>query len=259
MPEGDTIYRTAATLRPALQGRALERFEAPRPLKGRAPVGGERIDAVTSRGKHLLIRFSGGITLHSHMRMTGTWRLLRSREPWRRRLPASRIRVVLETRDDVAVCLSAPVVELLDDGDLRRHPVLTSLGPDLCDPEPDLDEALQRIAGVPQATPVGEVLLDQRVAAGIGNVYRSEVLWLCEVDPFARIGDVSVAARRELLRTAHRQLRHNLGPGPRRTVRSGLAVYERAGMPCLRCGAEIRVQRSGELGRNTWWCPDCQA
>jgi endonuclease-8 len=112
---------------------------------------------------------------------------------------------------------------------------------------------------VPQAAPVGEVLLDQRVAAGIGNVYRSEVLWLCEVDPFARIGDVSVAARRELLRTAHRQLRHNLGPGPRRTVPSGLAVYERAGMPCLRCGAEILVRRSGELGRSTWWCPDCQA
>lgn len=214
---------------------------------------------MTSRGKHLLIRFSGGITLHSHMRMTGTWRVVGPREPWRRRLPASRIRVVLETRDAVAVCLSAPVVELLNDRDLRRHPVLTSLGPDLCDPEPDLDEALQRMAGVVQTLPVGEVLLDQRVAAGIGNVYRSEVLWLCEVDPSARVGDLSQTARRELLRTAHRQLRRNLGPGPRRTVPSGLAVYERAGLPCLRCGTHIRVRRSSELGRSTWWCPDCQA
>jgi len=256
MPEGDTIFRAAAQLRAGLDGATLTRFETPRPVPGRAPQPGERIDQVTSRGKHLLIRFSGGTTLHTHMRMNGTWRVFRPGQPWRR--SPGQIRVVVETRQAVAVCASAPVVELLADDDLRRHPVLTALGPDLCDPEPDLDEALRRMAGLAQRTPIGEALLDQRVAAGIGNVYRSEVLWLCETDPFAPVEDVTPRARRALLDTAHRQLRHNLGPGPRRTVRSGLAVYERTALPCLRCGTHIQTQRSGELGRSTWWCPACQ-
>ena len=166
--------------------------------------------------------------------------------------------MVIDTPEAVAVCLSAPVVELLGDADLRRHPVLTALGPDLCDPEPDLGEALRRMAGLLPGTPVGEALLDQRVAAGIGNVYRSEVLWLCEVDPFAPLEDITDATRRTLLDTAHRQLRRNLGPGPRRTVPHGLAVYDRGGGRCLRCGARIQVRRSGEQARATWWCPACQ-
>ena len=256
MPEGDTIFRAAAQLRAGLDGATLTRFETPRPVPGRVPQPGERIDQVTSRGKHLLIRFSGGTTLHTHMRMNGTWRVFRPGRPWRR--SPGQIRVVIETREAVAVCASAPVVELLADDDLRRHPILTALGPDLCDPEPDLDEALRRMAGLAHRTPVGEALLDQRVAAGIGNVYRSEVLWRCETDPFAPIEDVTPRARRALLDTAHRQLRHNLGPGPRRTVRSGLAVYEHTGLPCLRCGTHIQMRRSGELGRSTWWCPACQ-
>ena len=178
MPEGDTIYRAATLLRAALDGRTLTRFSTPRPVPGRPPEPGEGIEDVTSRGKHLLIRFTGGTTLHTHMRMTGTWRIFSPGEPWRR--SPSQVRVVIETPQAVAVCASAPVVELLDTGDLRRHPVLTALGPDLCDPQPDLEEALRRMAGLMPATPVGEALLEQRVAAGIGNVYRSEVLWLCE-------------------------------------------------------------------------------
>jgi endonuclease VIII len=254
MPEGDTIYRAARLLRAGLEDATLTRFETPRPVPGRRPEPGERIADVTSRGKHLLIRFSGGVTLHTHMRMTGSWRVLAPAEPWR----VSAVRVAIETPQVTAVCSRAPVVELLDDGDLRRHPVLASLGPDLCDPEPDLDDALRRMAALMPTTPVGETLLDQRVAAGIGNVYRSEVLWLCEVDPFAALAAVPEDTRRALLQTAHRQLRRNLGPGPRRTVNSGLAVYERAGRPCLRCGTRIEVRRSGDQGRTTWWCPTCQ-
>jgi endonuclease-8 len=256
MPEGDTIYRTAKLLRDALIGRTLIRFETPRPVPGIRPEPGEQIGEVRSRGKHLLVRFSSGTTLHTHMRMTGVWRVFASGEPGRK--SPSQVRVVIETQDVVAACFSAPVVELLTDADIRRHPALAALGADLCDPDPDLDDALRRMAGLVRTTPIGEALLDQRVAAGVGNVYRSEVLWLCEIDPFATLADVPEPARRALLQTAHRQLRRNLGPGPRRTVPSGLAVYNRAGRPCLRCGSRIQVRRSGEQARSTWWCPACQ-
>jgi len=257
MPEGDTIYRAARLLRAGLDEATLTRFATRRAVPGPRPEPGERIAYVASRGKHLLIRFSGGATLHTHMRMTGSWHVFATGEPWRR--SPGQVRVELGTPDVVAVCFSAPVVELLDDAGVRRHPVLAALGPDLCDPQPDLDEALRRMAGLVPSTPVGEALLDQRMAAGIGNVYRSEVLWLCDVDPFVALADVPEATRRALLQTAHRQLRRNLGPGPRRTVPTGLAVYDRAGRPCLRCGTHIAVRRSGEQARATWWCPSCQS
>ncbi len=259
MPEGDTIHRTAATLRTVLADGVLTRFE----LAGRAgpvrttPSRGERIGPIGARGKHLLIGFSGGLTLHTHLQMTGSWHTYRAGERWQR--PRRQMVVTFASAQAEAVCFDAPVVELLDRYALARHPRLNALGPDLCLPDPDLDEVERRLELLDASTPIGVVLLDQTVASGIGNVFKSEALWARSVDPSIPLSSLDPAARRAIYRTASDQLRANLGhAGPRRTVRQGLAVYDRAGLPCRRCGTPIRTTRQGSTGRSTWWCPACQ-
>ena len=242
MPEGDTIFRTATTLRSALAGRPLVRFEADR-LRARPPEPGTLVQAVEARGKHLLIAFGDGRVLHTHMQMSGSWHVYRPGARWRRARTAAR--VILEVPDAVAVCFSAPVVELLDEREVRLHPRLAALGPDLCSPEADLDEALARLERLPSETEIGVALLDQRVACGVGNVYKSEVLFACRADPFARVGDLDARTRRELLRKASELLRRNLSGGPRTTYEGGLAVYGRSRRPCPRCGTPIRSRRQG--------------
>jgi endonuclease-8 len=163
-----------------------------------------------------------------------------------------------------AVCFAAPVVETFrQPPDGRAHP-LDHLGPDLCRDDVDLDAAVHRLSTHTEPeTEVKVALLDQRVASGIGNVYASEVLFACGVDPFRPVADLDADTRRRLMTTASRQLRANLGDGPRTTVpRSGpgaLAVYGRRGQPCRRCGTPIRMARQGEQARSTYWCPTCQA
>jgi endonuclease VIII len=255
MPEGDTIHRVAARLREALVGDAVVSLEAPR-ARGRGPAAGERVDAVEAVGKHLLIRFSGGTTLHTHLRMHGAWDVYRPSDRWRR--VSHRAQAVLRTASAVCVCFDAPIVEVLDRRDLARHPVLSSLGPDLVPADADLDAAVARMSALPPDLPVGVALIDQRVAGGIGNVFKSEVLFACGVDPRAPLSRLPEPIRRELLSTAARQLRANLGPGRRRTVPEGLAVYGRAGHPCRRCGTRIESFRQGEHARITYACFACQ-
>ncbi|CAN5750355.1 Fpg/Nei family DNA glycosylase [soil metagenome] len=261
MPEGDTLHRTAARLRPALQGRELVRFEAIR-LAGDRPKPGALIESVEAVGKHLLVHFAGGLTLATHLGMTGSWHLYRTGERWRK--PAHLARAVLGVDGWVAVCFSAPVVRTYRRGSDGAAVVagtdpVAHLGPDLCRPDADLDAAVERLAGL--AAPDDEikvVLLDQRVACGVGNVYASEVLFACGVDPCTPVAELDGAARRRLLGTAARLLQANLGSGPRTTVDGGLAVYGRARQPCRRCGTPIRVRRQGEQARSTYWCPTCQ-
>ena len=256
MPEGDTITRAAGNLHTVLAGRRLVRFEAPR-LVGRPPRIGTTVDAVEARGKHLLVHFSDGRALHTHLRMTGSWHLYRVGEPWRR--PHSRARVVLEVEDGtIAVCFSAPTVELVDPERTWRHTAIGALGPDLCRADADLDEADRRLARLDPTTEVGVALLDQRVAAGIGNVYKSEVCFACRVDPGRPLADLDDATRRALIRTAGMLLRANLDTARRTTVPGGLAVYGRAGTACRRCGTTIRRWRQGDQSRSTYWCPACQ-
>jgi endonuclease-8 len=256
MPEGDTLRRVADRLRPALAGKPLARFEAPR-LRGDRPAPGDTIDAVVARGKHLLIEFGGGLTLRTHLRMAGSWHLYRTGERWRK--PHYLARAVVETGDGwCAVCFSAPVVETFH----RRAgepPALARLGPDLADPDPDLDAVVERLAAL--AAPddeIGAVLLDQRIAAGIGNVYKSEACFACRLDPFTPVGQVPDPERRRLYATAHRMIRANLGGGLRRTLGPGVAIYRRAGRECPRCGSVIRRRPQGEQARTTYWCPGCQ-
>lgn len=262
MPEGDTIHRTAGRLRPALAGRELVRFDAPR-LVGSRPRAGETVREVDAVGKHLLIAFSGGLTLDTHMRMTGAWHLYATGERWRK--PAYLMRALLVVDGWEAVCFSAPLVrtyptllvtERTDAGPAGGP--LAHLGPDLCRADADLDECLERMARLDPSTSLAEVLLDQRVCNGVGNVYKSEVCWACRVSPFAPIGECAPAQRAALVSTAARLLRANLGPGSRTTVPGGLAVYGRRGSPCRRCGTAVRSMRHGEQARVTFWCPTCQ-
>jgi endonuclease VIII len=257
MPEGDTIHRAAASLRAALGHGPLVVLDAPG-VRGAAPVRGEAIEAIEARGKHLLVCFAGGSTLHTHLGMTGSWRVdPPSRNGARPTRPGTWARVVTDRA--AAVCRSAPTVELLDPDALRRHPVLSALGPDLCLPDPDLGAIVSRLrALLDPATPIGVALLDQRPASGIGNVYRSEVLWACAVDPFAPVSDLDDPTLRELFATANRLLRANLGGWRRRTYGDALAVYDRAGRACPRCGAAVASRKLGEQARTTWWCPTCQ-
>jgi endonuclease VIII len=261
MPEGDTIHRIARSLRASLHEGPTTAFEAPS-LRDPHPQPGEAIGRIEARGKHVLIRFDGGLTLHTHLRMDGSWRVhAAGGGPHPRAGPPGRGPIArIDTARAAAVCSNTPAVELLDDGDLKRHPVLSQLGPDLCLPDADLDKAVRRFdAFADPRTEIGVALLDQRVAAGIGNVYRSEVLWACRVDPFAPLRAISPTTRRRIVATASDLLRTNLDRGgPRRTVPHGLAVYDRAGRPCPRCGAAIRSQRIGDQARTAWWCPACQ-
>ena len=260
MPEGDTLSKAAARLRPALEGYRLTRFEAPR-LVGDAPRTGQQIEVVEARGKHLLIHFEGGLVLRTHLRMTGSWHLYREHERWQK--PPHLARAVVGSDSGwVAVCFQAPVVETYH----RRGPepaALATLGPDLCLAEsltdPVLDEVLDRAArlGDPHAT-LGEALLDQRIAAGIGNVYKSEACFAVGVDPGTPLGDVAADLRRRAWSTAARQLQANLDHAERRTHPAGLAVYGRRGQPCHRCGTPIRMARHGPQARSTYWCPACQ-
>lgn len=261
MPEGDTLAKTAARLAPALDGAELARFDAPR-LVGRRPGPGTRIERVEARGKHLLVHFADDLTLRTHLRMTGSWHLYRRGERWRRPAPAAR--VVIETAAGwLAVCFAAPVVETFD----RRGPEpppLATLGPDLSAPD-SLEEAVQRavldrVAALAEpGTTLGEVLVDQRIAAGVGNVYKSEVCFACGIDPATPIEAVAEPDRRRLWATAARQLRANLDGARRRTYGDGLAVYGRRGLPCPRCGTPVRMARQGHQARSTYWCPRCQS
>ena len=257
MSEGDTITRTARNLQTALAGRHLTRLDLTR-RGGAKPPPGTEIVAVEARGKHLLVHFADGRSLHTHLQMHGSWHLYRSGEPWRR--SRAQARVVLEVDDGtVAVCFAAPTVELLDPGRVRPAAAgLDSLGPDLCRAGVRIDEILRRLARLDPSVEVGPALLDQRVAAGIGNVYKSELCFACRVEPGTPIGALDAVTRRALYERAALLLQANVARTRRVTVTGGLAVYGRAGEACRRCGTRIRRRRQGTPTRSTYWCPECQ-
>jgi endonuclease-8 len=221
---------------------------------------GATLTSVESRGKQLLLGFDNGLTIRSHLRMNGSWRLYRAGEPWRR--PADQATAVIETPAGSLVAYSTPVVELLTDAELRRSRPLVTLGPDLLADDFDLEEALRRLRAR-RATPLGEALLDQRVAAGIGNVYKSEVAFIERLDPWSPVSAFSDDQLRAALLTARRLLQANVGGTARSTTgRRGpdtrLWVYGRAGRACRRCNQPIRSRRQGEQARTTYWCSRCQ-
>ncbi len=265
MPEGDTIFQTAAALRPLLVGRQIERASASAPGPQIQRVIGSRVIAVEPVGKHMLIRFDNGLSLHTHLRMAGSWHRYAPGERWR--MPAWRARVVLEVPGHVVVCFNAPVVELMQDRAVDRHPSLAALGPDLISDTFSTEDALSRLRARPD-TEIAEAISDQRVMAGVGNVFKSEVLFIEHVNPWTHVAELSNQKLVALIATAHRLLRENATPGrPHRVTTRGdpavnsalsLYVYGRAHRPCPRCGTPIRTRRQGALNRPTYWCPACQ-
>ena len=266
MPEGDTIFRAARHLRRALVGPAVTRCELRPPRRGgqRLDIGrglvagdlvGRCIVDVESRGKNLLIHFDADLVLYSHMKMTGSWHIYRPGEPWRKSPRWVSIRI--DNPSFTAVAFNVPIVELMTTARLRRHPLLSRLGPDLLATQPDFDEMLRRLLARPE-TPVGEALLDQQVLAGIGNVYKSEVCFLLRLDPFAPVGRYPKAKLREVLESAGRLMRENLGTF-RRTTRHEEGprhwVYGRVGEPCGRCARPIDMRRQGDQGRSDLLLP----
>jgi len=263
VPEGDTIFRAATQLRAALVGKELVSLEVRRDPRGqRGPEPGTTITTVEATGKHLLMHFADGHVLHTHMQMTGAWHVYAPGQRWRR--PGHTARVIVRVADGTsAVCFAAPIVELRRERDARDRPsrasrMLERLGPDLCDSEVDLAEVVARLASIEPETELAAALLDQRVAAGIGNVFKSEVCWAERVSPFTAVGNLDEQARRRIYETARRQLTANLATARRTTYANGLAVYRKAGRRCPRCGETILTRRD-HMSRSTYWCPACQA
>jgi endonuclease-8 len=255
MPEGDSIFRAARTLDQALAGRTVTRFQSVFPRLTRIdhqhPVRGQTLDRVTARGKHLLMWFSGGLVLHTHMRMKGTWHLYRPGERWMR--PRGDMRIVIDTHGWQAVAFNVPTAEFVGVRAAERT-LLADLGPDVLSDRFDPDEAVRRLEARAELE-IGDALLDQQALAGIGNIYKSEALYACRVSPFIRIRDLPRPQLERIVGAARRLLRAHASetarPGPR-------AVYRRSGEPCRLCGAIIQRRAQGAHARSTYWCPRCQ-
>jgi endonuclease VIII len=273
MPEGDTIFRAARTLHRALAGQTITRFEAalaPLALLDRdQPIAGRVVEKVEAAGKHCLMHLSGGLILRTHMRMNGSWHIYRSGEKWQMPLHAMRIR--LETADWVAVAFNVYSAEFVRADLVGHHQTLATLGPDLLG-DFDRDRALSLIRRS-GARPLHEVLLDQRVMAGIGNVYKSELLFLLRLHPDTPADAVDDRTWGAIMDRAQKLLEANVADGSsnqivtyrglRRTTgrmnpEDRLWVYSRGGRPCRRCGTRIASRKDGDDARVTYWCPRCQ-
>lgn len=215
---------------------------------------GRVVELVEAHGKHLEIRWDDGLVLHTHLRMNGSWHLYRIGEPWRK--PNGQARVVIQVPEWLAVCFNAPVVETYRELDIQRHPRNGRLGVDLVTASiPELEQAARRLYEYhDRELIVSEALLDQHLFRGVGNVYRSEVLWVTQMSPFAKISSLEPADCKQLITTAARLLRGNLRAGESRE----LAVYGRNGQPCGRCGDTLHVRRVGDQSRVLYWCKACQ-
>lgn len=258
MPEGDSLFQAAERLAPLIGEDALRVGGSARAMaEWGNRLSGRRIEDVASRGKHLLIHFAGALSLRTHLGMTGQWHLYVAGERWRK--TAGKARVVIETGQHVAVCFAAPSVSAGTRSTVEEE--LAHLGPDLLAEQFDPAEAAGRAALSPSAS-VADLLLDQRVMAGIGNVYKSEVLFLERVNPRTSPADLSVEQLERLAARARKLLRANARRGTRNTTGYGrnahLWVYGRAQRPCRRCGTNIEREELGDLGRITYWCPHCQ-
>ncbi|MBJ7608396.1 MAG: DNA glycosylase [Candidatus Dormibacteraeota bacterium] len=244
MPEGDTIWRSASALRQALAGR---RVVAARPAAlGR--LGGQLLVGVRAHGKHLYMEFEKGLVLHTHMRMTGAWHIYGRGQTWRRQ--AHRATAVLDFGDTLAVLFAAPLCELT-----VAAAVAQGLGPDILGEGFDVAEVVALARRSSSAT-VAEVLLDQSVCAGIGNIYRCNTLWHERVDPFTPIGDVDDATIGRLFSRARGLLRRGaVSDG----FRPRAGVHGRCGRPCTTCATLIRMRPLGRPSRIVYWCPACQA
>jgi endonuclease-8 len=259
LPEGDTIQLTASRLHRALAGRTLTSTDFRVPRFANADLAGQRVREVVARGKHLLLRTDGGVTLHSHLKMEGAWHLYQPGERWRG--PAFQVRVVLVTEPWTGVGYRLGICELVATD--REREVVGHLGPDVLGPDWSLKEAARRLRVDPER-PIGVALLDQRAVAGAGNVWKSEICFLRGVSPWTPVGQVEdLEGMLELLKRmmeVNRSIGQQVTTGDTRRGRTHW-VAERTGEPCRRCGTPIRraAQATSGWDRVTYWCPTCQS
>jgi endonuclease-8 len=274
MPEGDSIFRAARSLHRALAGQSVTRFETAYAHLDRVnvdtPIVGRTVERCEAAGKHLLIVLSGDLILRTHMRMNGSWHLYRHGERWWRGPQAMRVRI--DTADWVAVAFNVPVAEFMTMRELATRGPVAALGPDLLGSEFDRNEAVRRLTAA-GGQPIAMSLLDQRLVAGIGNVYKSEVLFLAGVNPFTPSSAISPGILASILDLARGLLRDNVIDGTSSQIQTyrnlrmhapgaghdeNVWVYGRRGKPCRKCGTPIEMKKTGLDARPTFWCPTCQ-
>ena len=243
MPEGDSLHRAARRLQVLVGERVAVETPHPRAAAERVAerLDGRRLESVEAVGKNLLLGFEGGLVLRSHLRMSGRWQVLergarRHGTPW----------LVLTGEEREAVLWNGPVLELSTRATRR-------LGPDILAQPPEVDAIVANLRGAHQARELGDALLDQRLVAGIGNLWKAEALWRAELSPWLRLGEASDEELRRVLAEAARLMRGSVEHG-----RQERTVYRRAGRPCPRCGERISSRGQGDDNRIAYWCPGCQ-
>lgn len=275
MPEGDTIFRTARVLGRALGGKPITAFRSTYPRLTRynddTPLAGQSVLQVESRGKWLLIHFSGGATLVTHMLMNGSWHIYRPGQPWQQ--SRANMRIVLETADYIAVGFRVPVAEMHTAESLRRDRRIPIYAIDVLSESFDATATAGRLLAHPDES-IADVLLNQNVLAGVGNVFKSEICFVTGIHPYCRVASLTQAQIDALIAAAQKLISSNVledsgdsivtyGGRRRRTTHesnpgASLWVYGRAGEPCRCCGAPVRRRIQGPDARVTFWCPQCQ-
>lgn len=258
MPEGDTIFRTATQLRKVLDNQVIDRAESRFEIPDADSLAGLRVTEVEPRGKHLLIHFEDGRVLHSHMGMTGAWHIYRPEEAWQKSPRGAAM--VLRTERFVVVCFRPKQIELIPRARRERDEYLSRLGPDLLADHLDGDAVVARFRKQ-NPVAIGHVIMNQTVVSGVGNVYKSEVLFLEQIHPLTKVAELTDAQLLAVVERAQSLMRRNLDGYPRRTrfeTGGNVWVYHRRGSECLKCGAKIEMLRQGDLARSTYYCPQCQ-
>jgi endonuclease-8 len=284
MPEGDTIYRAARALNKALAGKTVTAFETAlaklASVDDNTPLVGRTVERVEARGKWCLIFLSGDLILLTHMLMSGSWHIYRTGERWR--MPRRAMRAVITCGEMQAVAFNVPVAEFHTARSLERTSQVPKLGPDVLSGEFTIEHgmaAMRERATTHPEDEVGVVLLNQRVMAGLGNVYKSEVAFAAGVNPFRQMRTVTAREMETMVEVSQRYMKANVidGGGPRGESGEGIVtysgarrttgamsqsdrvwVYGRQGQECRRCGATVEMRKQGVQVRSTYWCPSCQ-
>jgi endonuclease-8 len=253
VPEGDTVHHAANRIRPVLEGHVPDELATPHPrfARDRWPerLAGQAVTSVDAHGKHLFVRFEGGLVIHSHLRMSGKWRVRDAAEP---RPP--RTWLILRRGDRQVQQINGPVLELMTAARARTDQRIAGLGPDILGPMLDEAAVVRRLRADDPTRPIGDALIDQRTIAGIGNMWKAEGCFAAAVDPWRRAGDVSDEEALAIVRACREPMLASAVSGRH----DALAVYGKAGEPCPRCGERIAARGQGDDNRRTYWCPSCQ-
>ena len=253
MPEGDTIRYAVNRIRPILLGRVPDEIATPHPRHrmDRWPerLAGREVVSVDAHGKHLFLRFEGGLTIHSHLRMTGSWRILDAD-----RRPSRAAWLAIRRDDKTVVQFRGPVLELMTDSRTRFDQRIAGLGPDILAETFDHARFLRRLREDDPTRPIGDAVIDQRIVAGIGNLWKAEACHAAEIDPWRRTGEVSDEEAIAIVDAARPRMQASARGGHPRNQQ----VYNRAGRPCPRCGTRIEARGQWDDNRTTFWCPGCQ-